>query len=72
MSGPSVESGRLATINALGRRCVRTKMALCARRSRLVRTKMVREITGVRTKTTKIWGAMRVAFVRTNLTWLFG
>jgi hypothetical protein len=46
---------------------VRTKMVLCARRSRRVRTKMMRENTGVRTKITKIWGSMRVVFVRTEL-----
>jgi hypothetical protein len=37
-----------------------------------VRTKMVRENTGVRTKIAKIWGFVRVAFVRTELTWWFG
>jgi hypothetical protein len=48
---------------------------VCAHEDReggeFVRTKMVRENTGVRTKITKIWGSTRVAFVRTESTWRF-
>jgi hypothetical protein len=33
---------------------------------------MVRENTGVRTKIAKMAGSVRVAFVRTELTWRFG
>jgi hypothetical protein len=65
-----LESLRLPILTGPG--SVRTKMALCARRSRCVRTKMVRENRGVRTKITKIAGSVRVAFVRTESTWRFG